>query len=170
MKVFAGVGGKKRLILHIMTIAWMILIFLFSAQGGQGSSHLSSEIIKNVAQIFVRDFRSMDSAQQILFINNWQNIVRKNAHFMVYFVLGALVLCTLFTYKINIKMQLFFAFGIVVLYAVSDEIHQMFVPGRVAMISDVLIDATGGAVGMILMIGARWVFRRRRRLKSARKS
>jgi VanZ family protein len=37
-----------------------------------------------------------------------------------------------------------------VLYAVSDEIHQLFVPGRAGQIRDVLIDACGVFVGIII--------------------
>jgi len=43
------------------------------------------------------------------------------------------------------------ALGLTVLYGVSDEIHQLFVPGRSAQISDLLFDA-GGAVAMLLLI------------------
>jgi VanZ family protein len=35
-----------------------------------------------------------------------------------------------------------------VLYAVSDEVHQLFVPGRGAQVTDVLIDNAGAFVGI----------------------
>lgn len=37
-----------------------------------------------------------------------------------------------------------------ILYAVSDEIHQRFVPGRVASPIDVLIDSFGAILGLII--------------------
>jgi VanZ family protein len=39
---------------------------------------------------------------------------------------------------------------ICVLYAISDEIHQSFVPGRGPSIIDVFIDSTGAITGIIL--------------------
>jgi len=43
------------------------------------------------------------------------------------------------------------ALGLTVLYGISDEIHQYFVPGRHARLADVLFD-TGGALAMILLL------------------
>ena len=41
--------------------------------------------------------------------------------------------------------------AIVFLYAASDEFHQIFVPSRTALVSDVVIDTTGGAIGLLLL-------------------
>ncbi len=46
-----------------------------------------------------------------------------------------------------------------VLYAITDEIHQTFVPGRSGRVTDVLIDAAGAAVGVLVMT---WLHRRAR--------
>ena len=43
---------------------------------------------------------------------------------------------------------------IVVLYGVSDEVHQMFVPGRTAALDDVVADTIGAVVGT----GACWAW------------
>jgi VanZ family protein len=43
---------------------------------------------------------------------------------------------------------LLLAFLLCVLYAISDEIHQMFVPNRYADYADVLSDAVGAAIGL----------------------
>jgi len=52
------------------------------------------------------------------------------------------------------------ALAIVLLYAASDEIHQMFVPGRTGQISDVMVDTAGGAIGLGLLWLAGKVFKR----------
>jgi VanZ family protein len=46
------------------------------------------------------------------------------------------------------------------LYAVSDEIHQLFVEGRSCELRDMLIDSAGVAAGVLL---ANWIAHRRRR-------
>jgi VanZ family protein len=43
------------------------------------------------------------------------------------------------------------AFGLTVLYGISDEVHQLFVPGRFGRVADVLFDA-GGALAMVLLL------------------
>jgi len=50
--------------------------------------------------------------------------------------------------------------AIVLLYAASDEIHQAFVPGRTARVSDVLVDTAGGAFGLGVLWLAGRIFRR----------
>ncbi len=41
--------------------------------------------------------------------------------------------------------------AIIFLYAASDELHQVFVALRTALVSDVIIDTTGGAIGLLLL-------------------
>ena len=43
------------------------------------------------------------------------------------------------------------ALGIVMLYAATDEFHQLFVPERTGLVSDVFIDTAGGAVGLLAL-------------------
>ncbi len=50
------------------------------------------------------------------------------------------------------------AFALAVLYGVSDEIHQAFVPGRIASEADVFADGIGAALGVaIVLITSQWV-------------
>ena len=76
--------------------------------------------------------------------------VRKAAHFVEYFVFSLLILrairagrqTTRFTWALA-------AITIVAGYAVMDEFHQSFVPGRVPMLTDVLLDTTGGSAAQL---------------------
>ena len=44
------------------------------------------------------------------------------------------------------------AFALAGLYGVSDEVHQAFVPGRIASEADVLADAFGAAIGVAIVL------------------
>jgi len=49
---------------------------------------------------------------------------------------------------------------IVTMYAITDELHQSFVPSREGSVWDVLLDTTGGAFGLLFL----WILGRWRKL------
>ena len=54
------------------------------------------------------------------------------------------------------------AFLICGLYAISDEIHQLYVQGRSGQVSDVLIDSSGALVGILSIVAIRsWLIKKR---------
>ena len=78
-------------------------------------------------------------------------IVRKMAHFSIYFVFSVLMYLFISRYNIKNKSVKLSAVSICLLYAISDEIHQYFVPGRSCEIRDVFIDLCGILSGIILI-------------------
>ena len=56
------------------------------------------------------------------------------------------------TYKIKNKKQICISLIIGILYATSDEIHQIFTPGRGPQITDVIIDSMGVILGILLVM------------------
>ena len=84
-------------------------------------------------------------------------LIRKSAHFIAYLILGFLVshamkreAYTAIAWKRGGASLLF-----CVVYAISDEFHQLFVPGRGPLLKDVLIDGSGAAIGIILYMSVR---------------
>lgn len=76
--------------------------------------------------------------------------IRKAAHFMEYFVLGILSYNWLLCYSNESqKKQILYAYIFAILVAAMDESIQYFIPGRAAMVQDVLLDAAGAAVGIL---------------------
>ena len=75
-------------------------------------------------------------------LGTWDLVLRKIAHACEFAVLGALLLRALHDERA--------AFAAGVAYAISDEVHQLFVPGRVGSPLDVAIDSAGVAVGVLL--------------------
>ncbi len=73
-------------------------------------------------------------------LGGWDVLLRKLAHTVEYAILGALLA--------RATRRAWLAVMLGVLYAVSDEIHQTFVPGRMGSPVDVAIDAVGVAVGV----------------------
>jgi VanZ family protein len=75
-------------------------------------------------------------------LDGWDLVLRKIAHAGEFAVLGALLL------RATGRLGLALVLG--VLYAVSDEVHQEFVPSRMGSPLDVAIDAVGVAFGVLL--------------------
>ena len=134
-------ADKKNLIAWIMVILWMALIFNLSSQVREESNQLSTGITVVIEKV-VEKVNPFDVKFDIKAINH---IVRKNAHFFVYLVLGILVMNA-------IRKSKYLALSICVFYAISDELHQAFVPGRGPGVKDVLIDSSGSIVGILIFI------------------
>ena len=77
--------------------------------------------------------------------------LKKGGHFAVYAVLAFLWWRALSRGGMADRAALGLAFAIAVLYAVSDEFHQSFVPGRRPTQLDVLIDVIGAATAIALI-------------------
>lgn len=135
---------KKALIYLILTVIWMIFIFIQSALNAGLSSLESGWISGWIAQLFRIDH------EQASFI------IRKCAHFLEYMILGGLLSLTIkeLFYKLQKTPVLvsLIAFGIGFLYAITDEFHQTFVSGRSGEVRDVLIDGCGVLLGTIIIL------------------
>lgn len=131
----------------IVVFLWMALIFFSSAQVADQSNELSRGITKTIIEVVEKVSSGLS-----LDISLLNYLLRKSTHFFAYFVLGILVLHALKKNKVNGFSALVLAFGICALYAVSDEVHQLFVPGRGGKVTDVLIDSSGAIVGIVLYV------------------
>jgi len=139
----------KRIILITITILWMTSIFMFSNQRSEKSTEKSHSFVTNTIVKIYKVFNSNASEEEINnIISTWDVPVRKTAHFMEYFILGILMFFTLKEFgNKNIYVMILLCF----IYACSDEIHQIFVPGRDGNIVDVMIDTLGSSSAIILL-------------------
>ena len=118
----------------------MVVIFCFSNQVSDDSTKLSNGFIKST--ICKIDNKNCNKTIEKTF-----KPVRKCAHFCVYLILGLLVMNC---FKVN-KKYIIYSLIICLLYSISDEVHQMFVPGRSGEVLDVFIDTFGSFIGIISM-------------------
>ena len=116
-------------------ITWMIVIFIMSSFAGDESSEQSNIIVDIIVSIF--------NIENITLLSL---IIRKLAHITEFLILGILFCNVMKQYNKNIYWGVLFSF----LYAISDEIHQHFVPGRACQITDMLIDLFGIILGLII--------------------
>lgn len=138
----------KKVLWTSALIIWMIVIFIFSNQNGEKSQKTSDGLIKNVVNIVYQiNNKELTKEKEEQLIESTSLIVRKMAHFTVYFILGIISYFTLKSYQI--QNIVFYSILICVLYACSDEIHQLFSAGRSGKILDVCIDTLGGITAIV---------------------
>jgi VanZ family protein len=138
----------KRSLYLIFLIMWMAFIFYMSSQTGSESSHTSGVVLKVLTKMGI----DVNSA----FGEMAHYVLRKGAHLFEYFILAILFYHNLKYYKMNAIQLVILCIGLTCLYACTDEFHQSFVPNRGASLIDVLIDTTGGTIG----IGCVYLFRK----------
>lgn len=104
----------------------------------------------DVRGLFVRvlEFLGLEAYAQSALLHK---LVRKCAHAFLYGSLGISVAAS--ARESGWKHSPLWAILICFLYAVSDELHQAFVPGRGPLVSDVLLDTLASAAG----IGLFWL-------------
>lgn len=138
----------------VAVILWMSLIFYLSSQAAEQSAQLSNGITEAIIRIIEKIAPNIKPD-----IGGISYFIRKNAHFTAYMVLGILASNALVRHRPGRgtgRYNSIFAFLLCVAYAISDEMHQLFVPGRAGQAMDVLIDSAGALFG----IGMFFVFRK----------
>lgn len=124
----------------ILLLIWMSVIFYFSHQSGEQSSETSLLVLK-LFNFFHVDIDSSLGAFLHL-------MIRKLAHFSEYFILSLLFYNIIRPYT---KYKYLYSIIFSCFYAIIDEIHQYYIPNRVASFLDVLIDTCGASLAMFFL-------------------
>ena len=143
----------KRIIYTTLLIIWMIVIFMFSNQNGNTSKSTSDKVASTVVDtVEVVTKTEITDKEKKTFIEDTRFIIRKCAHFFLYFILGILSYLTLSSYGIS-KGLIIYSILLCFIYSISDEIHQLFSGGRSFKILDIFIDTTASITGIMLCFG-----------------
>ncbi len=122
-----------------VAVAWVLvaicmgIIFYLSAQNGEESSDLSGSFVTALLEFF--------------HLNMDEELLRTIAHCLEFTGLSLLIFNAVYS-TWEIKLTPVIAFCGTVAYAITDEIHQIFVPERAFQISDILVDSTGALIGV----------------------
>ena len=141
----------KRVLFLIMLAIAFYVIFNFSAQNGAESGSLSRRVTEIIVNL-VSKIKTMDFARKLYYIEKLHPIIRKLAHFTVYTVVGFSIMGFMCTFDIRNIFKFFISLSIGVTYAITDEVHQSFIPGRGPSIIDVGIDSLGVLTGIFILI------------------
>lgn len=139
-----------RLFVWISVLVLGIAIYMFSAQPAVQSSEVSKGVVVKVLEKSISGYNDMPKAEKANLIKKYHNFVRKLAHYSLYTLWGILTSCLLWLYNIKGYKQVLYTVAIGFLYACSDEIHQLYVPGRSGQFTDVILDTIGVTTGYFI--------------------
>ena len=135
-------GKLNKIISLVLLFLWCILIFYFSNQNGTVSENSSSRILlflNSILNIFSSNIYLTKSLVATF-------IVRKLAHMFLYFIL--FIICNYVCYSYKISKKYLYSLFFCLIYACSDEIHQLFIFERSFGITDIGIDFIGSLIGL----------------------
>lgn len=139
-------------ILIVLLLCTFYIIFGFSSQDGEKSGGISKKITEFILEKSSK-YNSLEQTKKEEVSKRTERIIRKIAHFSIYTLVGFLLMALFSTYEsIKRKYQIYISAIIGILYAISDEIHQSFTPGRGPKITDVFIDSLGVFFGMAVIL------------------
>lgn len=136
----------------VLTVFMMAFIFSMSSQNATLSNETSAGVIRFTVSLVYPEFNELGEIAQNEIVSSFQNLVRSFAHFGAFAALCFFSLIfTLTLEKIKLLLRYVSSVVFAFLYAVSDEIHQLFIPGRAFQLFDILVDSLGIMLGAAVM-------------------
>ena len=136
----------------LFILADMIFIFDNSSQTADESNNESGKVIVILMRIFRPDYDSLSESEQIEAIASAQNVIRTAAHFIEYVPIGFFGVLIVLLHTGERKKKLLYSACVLgggIVYALSDEIHQLFTDGRAFQLEDICIDSLGCLTGIL---------------------
>ena len=153
MEAFMTITKSKRIWIFVnvlLILIWCVVIFYLSSRTASQSTSQS----RSITEMLIRLIDKLDGKISTDFelnrqINYFNHILRDVAHSFCYLVLSLLTVNLLYLLRIRNWKALFYTIIFCIIYSLSDEIHQIFVPGRAFQIIDLTNDALGAIIGII---------------------
>ena len=145
-------ANLRKIIFLILIIINCITIFWYSNQAADDSSSSSGRVVTFLAKT-IPAIRNMSEQERDKLCNEvLQPIVRKTAHFTLYTLLGIFTMNFVILYNGTTYQKGLSTWIFGTIYAISDEIHQIFIEGRSCEFRDMCIDSLGIFTGILLTI------------------
>lgn len=138
----------KKTLSWLAVLLWMLAIYLLSAQPASFSNANSKGIVTRVVDTALHLTQSdIPEPEKKKLVDRINNTAREYMHGVVFMVLGLLAQNAVLQGRSKNVKALAMALAICAAYALTDEIHQLLVPGRAFQTSDLLMDSIGSIIG-----------------------
>ena len=120
-----------RIILITLLCLTFFQIFQFSNENSTKSSSRSREVMRKIVNIFPYT-KNLSEKTKTKIVEKSQPIIRKLAHFSIYTLVGILIMAFVSTYKLLLWKKFGISIFVGLIYAISDEFHQSFIPRKIS--------------------------------------
>ncbi|MFI3177754.1 MAG: VanZ family protein [Eubacteriales bacterium] len=142
---------QRAYIRWIPTILMMAIIFAFSHAPANVSSETSMALTTTL-QLYAQELWGGESVTSAA-LETMEWVVRKLAHVTEYALLSITICYAYGGMRKAASVGMLQVVGVAILlsglYAVTDEVHQLFIDGRSGQVRDVVIDTVGATLGGI---------------------
>lgn len=140
---------------------WMIVIFSLSSQQAEASNGLSKGVTEIIIDVVDRIcLIDIETSSTQNWIDKLNSIVREYAHAGVFFVLAFFVIIAFRRSGLKGLNAFNVSFVLCIIYALIDEIHQIFIAGRAFELYDLALDCSGILIGLYLYNVIALIFRK----------
>lgn len=144
---------KFKVLFILLSVAIIVFAFWHSTQDSETSSGKSEGLL-----LFLQNILSAVGIK----VEISEHFIRKAAHFTEYTGLGAMMMCSAFTFdKLRPYRYYFNLLFVGLATAVCDEAIQLNVPGRAGLVTDVILDFSGVLFGSLVMLVIFLLYKRR---------
>ena len=131
-----------------LILIWMMTVFIFSNEKATESKVTS----RKVTIAIVQAISGKDISDNEKLLVSVDKIVRKLAHYTLYTVGGVLIISFAYTMDKTQKEKILYSLAFGICFVITDEVHQLFVPGRTGRLLDVGIDTLGIITGILIFL------------------
>ena len=131
-----------------LILIWMMTVFIFSNEKATESKVTS----RKVTIAIVQAISGKDISDNENLLVSVDKIVRKLAHYTLYTVGGVLIISFAYTMEKSKKEKILYSLAFGICFVITDEVHQLFVPGRTGRLLDVGIDTLGIITGILIFL------------------
>jgi len=140
-----------------LLVLWIGFIWFNSSLSADVSGGASMYLTRAIKTFM--DSLPVDYEFNVRSLKELEHVVRKLAHLGEFFVLGLVVCGALAAWRLKTKLGFGFVWWLGTAVAVTDEYIQLYVPGRSAQITDVMLDFAGVFIGWLLYNFGEWARR-----------
>ena len=157
IKLKNDINKTKKILLLILVLIGCITIFCFSEFSASDSSKQSKGVTYNILKVL--NGNKLSEKELTKLTKKVNPVIRKIAHFSIYMTLA--IFTYMFIEELNIKSKsekeklrknIVYTCIFCIIYAIFDEIHQIYVPGRTGKVIDVIIDTLGVCMGIAIIL------------------
>jgi len=152
----SGVVAARVLVIILM-LANLSFIWFNSSKTAGASTKSSNSVTRSIAPVVIDGYEELSKKEQKEKVIEFDPKIRTAAHMLEYVPLGVLIFLLMTSvFNINPKSKkntslAILSFLLALIFALTDEVHQIFVDGRSFEFKDICMDMSGMVLGFVLV-------------------